>query len=149
MKTMFRDLLVSFVVSFAYVLFSNTVESTVVACIISLGVAGMFSLCSEIIRAVVRECLSMNNTTEEQIKKGMQMGAVVRDSVFAFIIVYGFMTNGLGSALTIGQTIGYLVAALAPALVIAVISREIRVPFLTEYRKYDAVIRDMGFKKVA
>lgn len=149
MKKMFRDLMVSFVVSFGYVLFSNLAESAIVGFIISLSAAGMFSLCSASVRYIAEEFAEMNNATEEQVERRMQIGAVVRDSIIAFAVVYGFMTRDLGLALTIGQTAGYLVAALAPTAVIAILSKEARIPFLVEYRKHDAVAREMGFQKVA
>ena len=79
----------------------------------------------------------------------MQISLVVRDSLFAFVIAYGFMTSSFGFGLSIVQTAGYLVAALEPTIVVAVLSKELRIPFLRTYREHDAVVREMGFKNVA
>ena len=98
---------------------------------------------------VVEEYVSMNKATEEQVERRMQISLVVRDSLFAFVIAYGFMTSSFGFGLSIGQTAGYLVAALAPTIVVAVLSKELRIPFLRTYREHDAVVREMGFKNVA
>ena len=109
----------------------------------------MFSLCSAVVRYIVEEYVSMNKATEEQVERRMQISLVVRDSLFAFVIAYGFMTSSFGFGLSIGQTAGYLVAALAPTIVVAVLSKELRIPFLRTYREHDAVVREMGFKNVA
>ena len=147
MNKMFRDLMVSFVVAFLFLLFSVPSQSSAIDLLVAVSTAGMFSLCSAVVRYVVEEYVSMNKATEEQVERRMQISLVVRDSIFAFVIAYGFMTSRFG--LSIGQTAGYLVAALAPTAVVAVLSKELRIPFLRTYREHDAVVREMGFKNVA
>ena len=144
MNKMFRDLMVSFVITFLFLLFSVPTQSSVIDLVIAVSTAGMFSLCSAVVRYVVEEYVSMNKATEEQVERRMQISLVVRDSLFAFVIAYGFMTSSFGFGLSIGQTAGYLVAALAPTIVVAVLSKELRT-----YREHDAVVREMGFKNVA
>ena len=148
MNKMFRDLMVSFVIAFLFLLFSVPTQSSVIDLVVAVSTAGMFSLCSAV-RYVVEEYVSMNKATEEQVERRMQISLVVRDSLFAFVIAYGFMTSSFGFGLSIGQTAGYLVAALAPTIVVAVLSKELRIPFLRTYREHDAVVREMGFKNVA
>ena len=149
MNKMFRDLMVSFVIAFLFLLFSVPTQSSVIDLVIAVSTAGMFSLCSAVVRYVVEEYVSMNKATEVQVERRMQISLVVRDSLFAFVIAYGFMTSSFGFGLSIGQTAGYLVAALAPTIVVAVLSKELRIPFLRTYREHDAVVREMGFKNVA
>ena len=149
MKRMFRDLMVSFVIVFLFLLFSVPTQSAFVDLVVAVGTAGMFSLCSAVVGYVVEEYVSMNKATEQQVTRRMQISLVVRDSLFAFAVAYGFMTRSFGFGLSIGQTAGYLVAALAPTAVVAVLSKELRIPFLRAYRKHDVVVRDMGFKHVA
>ena len=141
MNKMFRDLMVSFVIAFLFLLFSVPIQSSVIDLVIAVSTAGMFSLCSAVVRYVVEEYVSMNKATEEQVERRMQISLVV--------IAYGFMTSSFGFGLSIGQTAGYLVAALAPTIVVAVLSKELRIPFLRTYREHDAVVREMGFKNVA
>ena len=43
----------------------------------------------------------------------------------------------------------YLVSAMAPTIVIAIFIKEMRIPFLREYTKHDAVVRSMGSNKTA
>lgn len=149
MRKMFRDFMVAAVVSFVYVLFSNPTESTAIVAVIALGVAGIFSLWSAIIRYVAEEYIAITNKSEKEAIEKLQTSLVVRDSVFAFAIIYGFMTRTLGAGLSLEQSIGYLIAASAPTMIVAVLSREIRIPFLSEYRKHDVVARCMEFNKVA
>ena len=150
MNKMFRDLMVSFVVFFMYVLFKDPVESPVGALVISVAAAATFSLYSALIRCLVEGYLSMNkNISKEKVAKRIQMSLVFRDTLLAYALIYGFMTSNFGLGLSIPQMSGYLVAALAPTAVVAVLSKELRIPFLRTYREHDAVVREMGFKNVA
>ncbi|MBU5335504.1 hypothetical protein [Intestinibacter bartlettii] len=150
MNKMFRDLMVSFVVFFMYVLFKDPVESPVGALVISVAAAATFSLYSALIRCLVEGYLSMNkNISKEKVAKRIQMSLVFRDTLLAYALIYGFMTSNFGLGLSIPQMSGYLVAALAPTLVVGIVIKEIRVPFLREYTKHDAVARSMGVNKIA
>ncbi|WP_455543252.1 hypothetical protein, partial [Intestinibacter sp.] len=98
----------------------------------------------------VEEYIAMDRkASKEQLANRFQMTLVFRDSLLAYGLMYGFMTRNFGLGLSISETAGYLVAALAPTIVVAILSKELRVPFLREYRKHDAVAREMGFKKIA
>lgn len=150
MNKMFRDLMVSFVVFFMYVLFKDPVESPVGALVISVAAAATFSLYSALIRCLVEGYLSMNkNISKEKVAKRIQMSLVFRDTLLAYALIYGFMTSNFGLGLSIPQMSGYLVAALAPTLVVGIVIKEIRVPFLREYTKHDEVARSMGVNKIA
>ena len=81
MNKMFRDLMVSFVIAFLFLLFSVPTQSSVIDLVIAVSTAGMFSLCSAVVRYVVEEYVSMNKATEEQVERRMQISLVVRDSL--------------------------------------------------------------------
>ena len=55
MNKMFRDLMVSFVIAFLFLLFSVPTQSSVIDLVIAVSTAGMFSLCSAVVRYVVEE----------------------------------------------------------------------------------------------
>ena len=59
------------------------------------------------------------------------------------------MTGSLVAGVYLASAAGYIVAALAPTLVVAVLSKEMRVPFLTEYEEHDAVVREFNVLKAA
>ena len=77
------------------------------------------------------------------------MRLVLRDSLVTFVLAYGFMTGSLSGALTLGTIAAYIVAALAPTLVVAIISKEMRVPFLREYEEHDVVVNEFELRRVA
>ena len=81
------------------------------------------------------------------MKKATQTKLVVRDSILSFLICYGAMVLSLGrNGLSFIEMIPFIVAALAPTLVVTAISTEIRMPS-TKDEVEDQV--EYGFKKLA
>ena len=147
---MFRDLVLSFTVCFTYVSYNGLVAGMTNGIIISMAAAGFFTLVSEIVRNLVEVDLEIKKSfSKEEVARKYQMRLVLRDSLVTFVLVYGFMTSPLVGALTLGTAAAYIVAALAPTLVVAMISKEMRVPFLTEYEEHDAVVREFNVLKAA
>ena len=149
-KKMFRDLVLSFTVCFTYVSYNGLVAGMTNGIIISMAAAGFFTLVSEIVRNLVEVDLEIKKSlSKEEVARKYQMRLVLRDSLVTFVLVYGFMTSPLVGALTLGTAAAYIVAALAPTLVVAVFSKEMRAPFLREYREHDAVTREFELRRVA
>ena len=147
---MFRDLVLSFTVCFTYVSYTSLVAGMTNGIIISMAAAGFFTLVSEIVRNLVEVDLEIKKSlSKEEVARKYQMRLVLRDSLVTFVLVYGFMNSPLVGALTLGTAAAYIVAALAPTLVVAMISKEMRVPFLTEYEEHDAVVREFNVLKAA
>ena len=147
---MFRDLVLSFAVCFTYVSYNSLVAGMTNGIIISMAAAGFFTLLSEIVRNLVEVDLEIKKSlSEKEVARKYQMRLVLRDSLVTFVLAYGFMTSSLVGALTLGTVAAYIVAALAPTLVVAMISKEMRVPFLTEYEEHDAVVREFNVLKAA
>ena len=147
---MFRDLVLSFTVCFTYVSYNGLVAGMTNGIIISMAAAGFFTLLSEIVSNLVEVDLEIKKSlSEKEVARKYQMRLVLRDSLVTFVLVYGFMTSPLVGALTLGTAAAYIVAALAPTLVVAMISKEMRVPFLTEYEEHDAVVREFNVLKAA
>ena len=147
---MFRDLVLSFTVCFTYVSYNGLVAGMTNGIIISMAAAGFFTLVSEIVRNLVEVDLEIKKSlSKEEVARKYQMRLVLRDSLVTFVLVYGFMTSPLVGALTLGTAAAYIVAALAPTLVVAMISKEMRVPFLTEYEEHDAVVREFNALRAA
>ena len=147
---MFRDLVLSFTVCFTYVSYNGLVAGMTNGIIISMAAAGFFTLVSEIVRNLVEVDLEIKKSlSKEEVARKYQMRLVLRDSLVTFVLAYGFMTSSLVGALTLGTAAAYIVAALAPTLVVAMISKEMRVPFLTEYEEHDAVVREFNVLKAA
>ena len=147
---MFRDLVLSFAVCFTYVSYNSLVAGMTNGIIISMAAAGFFTLLSEIVRNLVEVDLEIKKSlSEKEVARKYQMRLVLRDSLVTFVLAYGFMTSSLVGALTLGTAAAYIVAALAPTLVVAMISKEMRVPFLTEYEEHDAVVREFNVLKAA
>ena len=117
MKKIIRDFVLLFVLCFLYMTFSKiTNVSAVEGLIISLGSAAIFSLLISMIR----------NLNEEDLK---QSRLVLRDSIVAFLLCYGSMTVSFGeTGLTFIKAIPFMIASLAPALVVCAISKELRMP---------------------
>ena len=58
-----------------------------------------------------------------------QSRLVLRDSIVAFLLCYGSMTVSFGeTGLTFIKAIPFMIASLAPALVVCAISKELRMP---------------------
>ena len=53
MNKMFRDLMVSFVIAFLFLLFSVPTQSSVIDLVIAVSTAGMFSLFSAVVRYIL------------------------------------------------------------------------------------------------
>lgn len=150
MKKIFRDLLVSFVVCYLYLVFTKSTDSVVGTLVVSVAAAVTFSLFSLIIGCLVEGYCAMNKKdSKEQVAKKLQASLVFRDSLFAYALIYGLMTKNFGLGLSIPQMSAYLVSAMAPTIVIAIFIKEMRIPFLREYTKHDAVVRSMGSNKTA
>ena len=148
---MFRDLVLSFTVCFTYVSYTSLVAGMTNGIIISMAAAGFFTLVSEIVRNLVEVDLEIKKSlSKEEVARKYQMRLVLRDSLVTFVLAYGFMTSSLVvGTLTLGTAAAYIVAALVPALVVAMISKEMRVPFLTEYEEHDAVVREFNVLRAA
>ena len=59
------------------------------------------------------------------------------------------MTRSFGLGLSIPQISAYLVAAMAPTIVIGIFIKEMRLPFLKQYSEHDVVVKSMGSHKSA
>lgn len=147
---MFRDLVLSFTVCLTYAVSANVVAGLLEGIIISMAAAGVYTLMSEIVRTLVEEDLAIKTSlSEEEVAYKYEMRLVLRDAIATFVVAYGFMTSSLAAGLTLGVAAGYIVAALIPTLVVAVFSKEMRAPFLREYREQDVVIREFELDRVA
>ena len=106
MKKIIRDFVLLFVLCFLYMTFSKiTNVSAVEGLIISLGSAAIFSLLISMIRNLNEEDLNL------------------------FLLCYGSMTVSFGeTGLTFIKAIPFMIASLAPALVVCAISKELRMP---------------------
>ena len=87
--------------------------------------------------------------SKEQIHKKLQISLVCRDTLLAYCLIYGFMTRIFGLGLSIPQISAYLVAAMAPTIVIGIFIKEMRLPFLKQYSEHDVVVKSMGSHKSA
>ena len=147
---MFRDLVLSFAVCFTYVSYTSLVAGMTNGIIVSMAAAGFFTLVSEIVRNLVEVDLEIKKSlSKEEVARKYQMRLVLRDSLVTFVLAYGFMTGSLVAGVSLASAAGYIVAALAPTLVVAVLSKEMRAPFLREYREHDAVTRELELRKAA
>ena len=129
MKKIIRDFVLLFVLCFLYMTFSKIMNvSAVEGLIISLGSAAIFSLLISMIRNLNEEDLNLKmNLKEVEIIR--QSRLVLRDSIVAFLLCYGSMTVSLGeTGLTFIKAIPFMIASLAPALVVCAISKELRMP---------------------
>ena len=147
---MFRDLVLSFAVFFTYASEVNLAAGMINNIIVSIAAAGVFTLMSEIVRCLVEEDLAIKKSlSKEEVAQKYQMRLVLRDAIVTFVLVYGLMTGSLVAGVTLVDAAGYIVAALAPTLVVAVLSKEMRIPFLREYRQHDVVTREFELSRVA
>lgn len=131
MKKIIRDFVLLFVLCFLYMTFSKTTNvSAVEGLIISLGSAAIFSLLISMMRNLNEEDLNLKtNLPPKDVEIIRQIRLVLRDSMVAFLLSYGSMTVTLGgTGLTFIKAIPFMIAALAPALVVCAISKEIRMP---------------------
>ncbi|MGM9531270.1 hypothetical protein [Intestinibacter sp.] len=147
---MFRDLVLSFTVCFTYVTYSSLVAGMTNGIIISMAAAGFFTLVSEIVRNLVEVDLEIKKSlSKQEVARKYQMRLVLRDSIVTFVLSYGYMTGSLVAGASFMSAIPYVVAALVPTLIVAVFSKEMRAPFLREYREHDAVTREFELRRVA
>ena len=121
MKKIIRDFVLLFVLCFLYMTFSKTTNvSAVEGLIISLGSAAIFSLLISMIRNLNEEDLNLKiNLTPKEVEIIRQSRLVLRDSIVAFLL---FGETGL----TFIKAIPFMIASLAPALVVCAISKELR-----------------------
>ena len=146
MKKISKDLVVSFIIFYLYLVITKSTDSVVSTLIVSISGAVMFSLFSLIIGSLVRGYCEMKRSySKEQIHKKLQISLVCRDTLLA----YGFMTRSFGLGLSIPQISAYLVAAMAPTIVIGIFIKEMRLPFLKQYSEHDIVVKSMGSHKSA
>ncbi len=121
-----------FVLCFLYMTFSKTTNvSAVEGLIISLGSAAIFSLLISMIRNLNEEDLIFLkiNLPPKEVEIIRQSRLVLRDSIVAFLLCYGSMTVSFGeTGLTFIKAIPFMIASLAPALVVCAISKELRMP---------------------
>ena len=139
MKKIIRDFVLLFVLCFLYMTFSKTTNvSAVEGLIISLGSATIFSLLISMIRILnIEDNLDINeedlnlkiNLPPKEVEIIRQSRLVLRDSIVAFLLCYGSMTVSFGeTGLTFIKAIPFMIASLAPALVVCAISKELRMP---------------------
>ena len=131
MKKIIRDFVLLFVLCFLYMTFSKTTNvSAVEGLIISLGSAAIFSLLISMIRNLNEEDLNLKiNLPPKEVEIIRQSRLVLRDSIVAFLLCYGSMTVSFGEiGLTFIKAIPFMIASLAPALVVCAISKELRMP---------------------
>ena len=138
---MLNDLIVSFIVCFTYVSCNNVVAGIASGIIISIAAAGFFTLMSEIVRTLAEVDLEMGKFSKEEAVRKYEMRLVLRDAIVTFVAAYGLMTSAFVGVLTLKVTAPYMIAALMPALFIAIVSSEIRAPFLREYRGYNVAFK--------
>ena len=150
MKKISKDLVVSFIIFYLYLVIIKSTDSVVSTLIVSISGAVIFSLFSLIIGSLVRGYCEMNRSdSKEQIHKKLQISLVCRDTLLAYCLIYGFMTRSFGLGLSIPQISAYLVAAMAPTIVIGIFIKEMRLPFLKQYSEHDIVVKSMGSHKSA
>ena len=131
MKKIIRDFVLLFVLCFLYMTFSKIMNvSAVEGLIISLGSAAIFSLLISMIRNLNEEDLNLKiNLPPKEVEIIRQSRLVLRDSIVAFLLCYVSMTVSFGeTGLTFIKAIPFMIASLAPALVVCAISKELRMP---------------------
>lgn len=131
MKKIIRDFVLLFILCFLYITYSKTMNVSVgEGLIISWGSAAIFSLLISMMRNLNEEDLKLKtNLPPEEVEKIRQIRYVLRDSMVAFLLCYGSMTVSLGgTGLTFIKAIPFMIAALAPALLVCAISKEMRMP---------------------
>ena len=142
--------MVSFIIFYLYLVITKSTDSVASTLIVSISGAVMFSLFSLIIGSLVRGyCKMKRSDSKEQIHKKLQISLVCRDTLLAYCLIYGFMTRSFGLGLSIPQISAYLVAAMAPTIVIGIFIKEMRLPFLKQYSEHDVVVKSMGSHKSA
>lgn len=125
---MIRDFGILVVLGFVFLFVSSSAfdfENIIVVA----GSAGLFSILSEIVRCVNEIDLEerRQNLSEDKIKRIVNIRLVIRDSLIAFMLVYGIITYSFG-VVTFAEGIGYMIAALAPTMIVTAISKELRIP---------------------
>lgn len=126
-----RDFVLLFIMSFLYILFNKAINiSMAESIIVSVGTAGMLTLLSDTVRNINEDYLRTKiELSDEEVKVISKMRLVVRDGILTFVLCYVIMTICLGGAeLTILGSIPFVVAALAPTLVVFKVSKELRIP---------------------
>lgn len=126
-----RDFVLLFIMSFLYILFNKAINiSMAESIIVSVGTAGMLTLLSDTVRNIDEDDIRTKfELSDEEVKVISKMRLVVRDGILTFVLCYGIMTICLGgSELTILGSIPFVIAALAPTLVVFKISKELRIP---------------------
>ncbi len=126
-----RDFVLLFIMSFLYILFNKAINiSMAESIIVSVGTAGMLTLLSDTVRNIDEDDIRTKfELSDEEVKVISKMRLVVRDGILTFLLCYGAMTICLGgSELTILGSIPFVVAALAPTLVVFKVSKELRIP---------------------
>ena len=90
----------------------------------------IFSLLISMIRNLNEEDLNLKiNLPPKEVEIIRQSRLVLRDSIVAFLLCYGSMTVSFGeTGLTFIKAIPFMIASLAPALVVCAISKELRMP---------------------
>lgn len=147
MKKIIRDFVLLFTICFLYMTFSKTMNVSVVeGLIISLGSAAIFSLLIEMMRNLNEEDLNLKtNLPSKKVEKIRQIRLVVRDSVVTFLLCYASMTVSLGgNGLNFLTAIPFVIAALAPALVVCAISKEIRIPSNMQEKQVEVELRKLA-----
>ena len=131
MKKIIRDFILLFTLCFLYMIFSKTINVSIAEdLIISFGSAAIFSLLIEMMRNLNEEDLNLKtDLLPKEVEKIRQIRFIVRDSIVTFLLCYGSMTVSLAeNVLTFSTAIPFIISALAPALVVGAISKEIRIP---------------------
>ncbi len=148
MKKLVRNFVLLFVLSFIYVLFNKAINLSVVeGVIISVGTAAIFSLLIEMITNLNEENLRLKILlTDEEVEIIRQIRLVIRDGILTFLLCYGTMTVSLGGAgLSLSAAIPFVIAAIAPTLVVCALSKELRLPS----RKGTVTESEMGLEELA
>lgn len=131
MKKIIKDFVLLFTLCFLYIIFNKAMNVSILdGLIISLGCASIFSLLIRMMRNLSEEDLNLKtDLSPKEIEKIRQSRFVVRDTVVTFLLCYSSMTISLaGNGLTFIKAIPFIIAALAPSLVVGAISKEIRIP---------------------
>lgn len=147
MKKIIRDFVLLFTLCFLYMIFSKTINVSVVEdLIISLGSAAIFSLLIEMMRNLNEEDLNLKtNLSPKEVETIRQIRLIVRDGVVAFLLCYGSMTVSLAeNGLTFLTAIPFVIAALAPALFVGAISKEIRIPSNRQESQVELELRKLA-----
>lgn len=124
-----RDFILLFTMSLLYIVFNKAINiSMVEGIIVSSGTAGIFSLLSDTIRNIDENNLRTRvSLSEKELKIIAKMRLVARDGILTFILCYGIMRVSFGGPkLTIIDIIPFIIAALAPTLVVCELSKELR-----------------------